>query len=75
MEVIDGIDLACALAAMKATQDIPVAILTNFDTGSRELSRLPAGAVIIRHGEHFSEQLAHMLSDFESGGLNRALSA
>ncbi len=75
MDVIDGIDLASALAAMKATEDIPVAILTSFNTGSRELERLPASAVVIRHGENFSEELAKMLSAFESGGLSTALSA
>ena len=75
MEVIDGLDFACALAAMKATRDIPVAILTSFDTGSRELERLPASAVVIRHGESFSEELAQILSVFENGGLCAALPA
>ena len=63
MEVIDGVNLACAHAAMELTTDIPVALLTSLGNDSRELEKLPEGVAIIRHGENFSEDLAEMLAD------------
>lgn len=75
MEIIDGVNLACALAAMELTADIPVALLTSLDHGSRELEKLPSGVAIIRHGENFSEDLAEMLAAFETGEMKMLANA
>ena len=70
MEIINGVNLTCALAAMELTADIPVALLTSLGNDSRELEKLPNGVAIIRHGENFSEDLAEMLAAFETGEMH-----
>jgi CheY-like chemotaxis protein/HPt (histidine-containing phosphotransfer) domain-containing protein len=75
MDVIDGVNLLRALSAMAPTADIPVALLTSLDIANRELEGLPSGVAIIRHGENFSEDLAEMLADFESGDMTMAANA
>ena len=72
MDVIDGVNLTRALAAMEPTQGIPVALITSLDLASRDLEKLPAGVAIVRHGPNFSNELAEMLSDFETGGMKIA---
>ena len=69
MEVIDGINLARALAAMELTANIPVTLLTSLGNDSRELEHLPDGVAIVRHGENFSADLAEMLAAFEAGKM------
>ena len=73
MDVIDGVNLARALAAMEPTRGIPMALITSLDTASRELEKLPAGVAIVRHGPNFSDELAAMLSGFETGGMSQAV--
>jgi PleD family two-component response regulator len=75
MEVIDGVNLARALAAMDLTADIPVVLLTSLDNSNRALENLPRGVSIVRHGENFSEELAEVLSNFENGGMALAVNA
>jgi len=74
MVTMDGINLASALAIMKCTEDIPVVVITSLDTGGRDLERLPDGVAVIRHGEHFSDELVEALSAFENGDLKQAVS-
>ena len=74
MVTMDGINLASALAIMKCTEDIPVVVITSLYTGGRDLERLPDGVAVIRHGEHFSDELAEALSAFENGDLKQAVS-
>jgi len=69
MEVIDGINLARALAAMELTANISVALLTSLGNDNRELEYLPDGVAIVRHGENFSADLAEMLAAFETGEM------
>ncbi len=59
---LSGIDLACALAAMPATEDIPVARLTSLDRDDESLRRLPAKVPIIRKGGDFGDDIAKALS-------------
>ncbi len=73
MDAIDGVNLVRALAAMEPTRRIPVALITNLDTASRELEKLPTGVAIVRHGPNFSDELAAMLSGFETGGMGLAV--
>jgi PleD family two-component response regulator len=41
IDVLDGIDLACALKAMPYTKSTPICLLTSFDRGHAELKELP----------------------------------
>ena len=72
MDVIDGVNLARALAAKEPTQSIPVAIITSLDLDSRELERLPGSVTVVRYGADFSDELANMLAGFESGDMKLA---
>jgi CheY-like chemotaxis protein len=56
---LSGVDLANAFAAMPATKDLKVAILTSYEY---PLSDLPARVPIIRKGPQFGEDLADALS-------------
>ena len=59
---LNGIDLACALGAMPATEDIPVALLTSLDRDDKSLQRLPANVPIVRKGADFGDDVAKVLS-------------
>jgi CheY-like chemotaxis protein len=61
MEVIDGINLARALAAMELTANIPVTLLTSLGNDNRELEHLPANVAIVQHGKNFNDDLARIL--------------
>lgn len=75
MEVIDGVDMACALSAMEPAADIPVVLLTSLDISSRKFDDLPAGVAIVRHGERFCLNLAQMLNAFEDGRVKMTATA
>jgi len=59
---LSGVDLACALAAMPATHNLPVALLTSFTWGHPSLEGLPPRVPLIRKGTHFGDDLAEALS-------------
>ena len=65
MSRMSGVDLACALAAMPATRDIPVAVLTSLDAGHADLKSLPMTVGLIRRGEPFGDDLADVLQRFK----------
>ncbi|NNG04346.1 MAG: response regulator, partial [Inquilinus sp.] len=65
MPRLSGVDLACALSAMPATRDVPVALLTSLERGHPDLTALPMGAGVIRRGPSFGEDLANVLERFE----------
>lgn len=67
LDTMTGVDLARALAAISATQNIPFALLTSFQRGHPELNGLPMEAGIIRVGASFSDDVAEVLSRFEIG--------
>ncbi|MBE7635816.1 DNA-binding response regulator [Sneathiella sp. P13V-1] len=64
MQRMSGIDLACALAAMPSTREIPVAVLTSLDANHPDLKALPMTVGIIRRGPQFGTDLAETLARF-----------
>ncbi len=64
LDELSGIDLACALTAMPATQPIPVAVLTSYSLGHPALAGLPARVAIIRKDHRFGDDLAEALARF-----------
>jgi CheY-like chemotaxis protein len=62
LDGLSGIELACALAAMPATRQMPVAILTSFQAGHHSLEGLPQGVPLIRKGSTFGDDLAEAFS-------------
>ena len=61
MPGMDGVDLICALKAMKATKDIPCALLTSFTRDNPLLQALPESVPIVRKGKEFGDDLAEAL--------------
>jgi HPt (histidine-containing phosphotransfer) domain-containing protein len=61
MEGLSGIDLACALAAMPATRNIPFALLTSFEDSDTALRQLPPTIPVIHKGQSFGDDLAEAL--------------
>ena len=64
MPRLSGIDFACALAAMPATRNIPVAVLTSLEPNHPDLKALPMNVGIIRRGPQFGTDLADTLQRF-----------
>lgn len=58
MPELDGVDLACAIRAMPATRDIPVALLTSEALDSATLRNLPKDVPIMRKGGNFADDVA-----------------
>lgn len=58
MPELDGVDLACAVRAMPATRDIPVALLTSEALDSETLRNLPKDVPIMRKGGNFADDVA-----------------
>lgn len=65
MPRVTGVDLACALAAMPTTKDIPVALLTSLEPNHPDLAPLPVNVGLIRRGVSFGDDLAHVLERFK----------
>ena len=65
MPRVTGVDLACALAAMPTTKDIPVALLTSLESNHPDLAALPVNVGLIRRGVSFGDDLAHVLERFK----------
>ncbi|MDJ0949436.1 MAG: Hpt domain-containing protein [Alphaproteobacteria bacterium] len=72
MNPLGTADLARAFAAMSVTRDIPLGVLTSYAADHRTFRDLPRGAWIIRLTEEFSDDLAAMISDFETGPAGAA---
>lgn len=60
MPELDGVDLACAVRAMPATRDIPVALLTSEALDSGTLRNLPKDVPIMRKGGNFADDVAEV---------------
>ena len=60
MPELDGVDLACAIRAMPATRDIPVALLTSEALDSETLRNLPKDVPIMRKGGNFADDVAEV---------------
>lgn len=56
MPELSGVDLACALKAMPATRDIPVAMIASVDR--EEIADLPKDVPILRKGGRFGDDVA-----------------
>ncbi len=65
-----GIDLLRALRSMRATETLPVAVVTSFEAGHPELAGLPTGTAVIRLGKTLADDLARVLT--EAGEVSRA---
>lgn len=65
MPTLNGADLARALAAMRSTREIPVAVLTSLERGHPDLKDLPMDTGLIRRGANFGDDLAEVLQRFE----------
>lgn len=61
MPGIDGVDFIRALKVMRATEDIPCALLTAFSRDNQILQALPESVPVIRKGTHFGDDLADAL--------------
>jgi CheY-like chemotaxis protein len=61
LDELSGVDLATAFAAMPATRDVKVAVLTSYGWGHASLQDLPARVPIIRKGASFGDDLAEAL--------------
>lgn len=64
LDGMSGVDLACALAAIGATQSIPFAVLTSYAWGHPKLKGLPPRVGVIRKGAKFGDDLAETLGRF-----------
>jgi CheY-like chemotaxis protein/HPt (histidine-containing phosphotransfer) domain-containing protein len=61
MEHLDGIDLAIGLAAMPATRNIPIALITSLDEGDDRLALLPKKIPVVHKGASFGDDLFQAL--------------
>ena len=61
MPQLSGIDLALALAAIPATRNIPVAVITSLDAGDPQLKVLPPSIALIRKTSAFGDDLTKAL--------------
>ncbi|MEO5337176.1 MAG: Hpt domain-containing protein [Magnetospirillum sp. WYHS-4] len=57
MPELDGIDLAIGLAAMPATRNIPLAVITSLDPGDEHLAMVPKHIPVIQKGPSFGDDL------------------
>lgn len=64
LDLLTGVDMACAIAAMPSTKKIPLAIMTTYAETHPELEALPPSVAIISKGEKFSDDFARALSRF-----------
>jgi CheY-like chemotaxis protein/HPt (histidine-containing phosphotransfer) domain-containing protein len=64
MAGVSGIDLSRAFAAMAVTQDMPMALLTSFDSDHPELRQLPSDVAVIHLNKTFEEDLAEVITNF-----------
>jgi CheY-like chemotaxis protein len=61
MPQLSGIDLALALAAIPATRNIPLAVITSLDAKDPQLKILPASVSLIRKTSAFGDDLSKAL--------------
>ncbi len=61
---VNGIDLACAFAAMETTREIPFGLLSSYDWGHAALNGLPQRAALLKKGASFGEDLAEALQRY-----------
>ena len=64
LDLLTGVDVACALASMPSTKNLPVAVLTTYDASDPQFEHLPKSVAIIGKGEKFGDDLARALSRF-----------
>ena len=64
LDLLTGVDMACALATMPSTRTLPVAVLTTYAADDPQFSNLPPTVAIISKGERFGDDLAKALSRF-----------
>ncbi len=67
VDVLSGVDIACALAAMPATKHIPVCLLTSFERGHQDLEGLPDAIPLVRKN-HLKDDLAATLKQYKLAG-------
>lgn len=60
MPELSGVDLACALSAMPATKNIPVALLA---TENGDIKDLPKSVPILRKGANFADDVADVFME------------
>ncbi|GEO82087.1 PleD family two-component system response regulator [Pararhodospirillum oryzae] len=64
LDILSGVDLGCALAAMPATEKIPFCILTSFERTHPFLTRLPQSCGYLHKGSNFGVDLSNELQRF-----------
>lgn len=64
VDVLSGVDIACALKAMPATKNIPVCLLTSFEKGHNELEGLPDDVPLISKNR-LKDDLASALKQYK----------
>ncbi len=65
LDGLTGIDLACAVRAMPATQALHFALMTSFEEGHDALKSLPEDVPVIGKGPDLPDDLAEVLYRFE----------
>lgn len=63
MDHLDGIDLAIGLAAMPATRNIPIAIITSLEQDDDQLALLPKKIPVVHKGPSFGDDLFKALDN------------
>ena len=63
MRELTGVDLACAIKAMPATRDIPIAVITSEARDHDSLRDLPASVPTLGKGDRFSDDVAEAFTE------------
>lgn len=63
MDHLEGIDLAIGLAAMPATRNIPIAIITSLEQDDDQLALLPKKIPVVHKGTSFGDDLFKALDN------------
>lgn len=67
MDGLSGLDLIRGLRAMSVTHTVPMALLTSMSADNPALREIPDGVAVIRLGEHFADDFANAVSQFNLG--------
>lgn len=65
MEELSGIDLARALRSMRATENLPLALLTSLEAGHPDLARLPDDVAMVQLNQSVADELGDLVTRFD----------
>ena len=67
MDHLTGIDLARAMRAIAATEDLPLALLTSLDADHPDMKRLPPDVAVLRLNRSVTDELGDLVTQFNLG--------